>query len=43
MPASPYEVAAEDETQDKDEDAGAKDNHVDVEREVLEGDGRHYA
>lgn len=37
------EVAAEDEAQDEDEDARAEDDHVDVKREVLEGDGRHRA
>lgn len=41
--AWPDEVAAEDEAQDEDEDACPKDNHVDVERQVLEGDGRHGA
>lgn len=39
----PDEVATEDEAQDEDKDACPKDNHVDVEREVLEGDGRHGA
>lgn len=38
-----YEVAAEDETQDEDEDASPEDDHVDVEGQVLEGDGRHRA
>lgn len=41
--AWPDEVAAEDEAQDEDEDARSKDDHVDVERQVLEGDGRHGA
>lgn len=41
--SSPDEVTAEDEAQDEDEDACAKDDHVDVERQVLEGDGRHGA
>lgn len=40
---SPDEVTAEDETQDEDKDARPKDDHVDVERQVLEGDGRHGA
>lgn len=39
----PDEVTTEDETQDEDKDACPKDNHVDVERQVLEGDGRHGA
>lgn len=38
-----YEVAAEDEAEDEDEDACAEDDHVDVERKVLEGDGGHSA
>lgn len=41
--ASPDEVTAEDEAQDEDEDARAKDDHVDVKRQVLEGDGWHGA
>lgn len=40
---SPYEIAAEDQAQDEDEDSCAKDDHVDVEREILESDGRHGA
>lgn len=39
----PYEVATEDEAQDEHKDARPEDNHVDVERQVLEGDGRHGA
>ena len=40
---SPDEVTAEDEAKDEDKDACPKDDHVDVERQVLEGDGRHGA
>lgn len=40
---SPDEVTAEDEAQDENEDARAEDDHVDVEGQVLEGDGRHGA
>lgn len=39
----PDEIAAEDEAQDEDEDACPEDDHVDVEGQVLEGDGRHGA
>lgn len=40
---SPDEVTAEDKAQDEDEDACAEDDHVDVKRQVLEGDGWHGA
>lgn len=40
---SPDKVAAEDEAEDEDKDARPEDNHVDVEGQVLEGDGRHCA
>lgn len=40
---SPDEVTAEDEAEDENEDARAEDDHVDVEGQVLEGDGRHGA
>lgn len=40
---SPDEVTAEDEAQDEDKDACPEDDHVDVEGQVLEGDGRHGA
>lgn len=45
QPAShpPDKIAAEDETQHEDEDARAKDDHVDVEGKVLETDGGHGA
>lgn len=41
--SSPDEVTAEDEAEDEDEDACSEDDHVDVEGQVLEGDGRHGA
>lgn len=37
------EITAEDEAQDEDEDARPEDDHVDVEGQVLEGDGWHGA
>lgn len=40
---SPNEVTAENEAQDEDKDACPEDDHVDVQRQVLEGDGRHGA
>lgn len=40
---SPYKVAAKDEAEHKDKDACAKDDHVDVEWKVLEGDRWHDA
>lgn len=40
---SPDEVTAEDEAEDEHEDARPEDDHVDVEGQVLEGDGRHCA
>lgn len=40
---SPDEITAEDEAQNEDKDARSKDDHVNVERQVLEGDGRHGA
>lgn len=40
---SPDEVTAEDEAQDEDKDACPEDDHVDIEGQVLEGDGRHGA
>lgn len=40
---SPDEITAEDEAQDEDKDACPEDDHVDVERQVLEGDGWHGA
>lgn len=40
---SPYKIAAEYETEYKDEDACAEDHHIDIERKVLEGDGWHSA
>lgn len=40
---SPDEVAAEDEAEHEDKDAGAKNDHVDVEWQVLECDGGHCA
>lgn len=43
FPSSPDEVAAEDEAEHKDEDASAENDHVDVQRQVLEGDRRHCA
>lgn len=39
----PYEVAAEDEAQDEDEDACAEDDHVDVQGDVWEIDRLHGA
>lgn len=42
-PGSPDEVAAEDEAEHKDEDAGAENDHVDVQWQILERDGRHRA
>lgn len=43
VPGSPDEVAAENEAEHEDEDAGAENDHVDVERQVLERDGGHCA
>lgn len=43
VPGSPDEVAAENEAEHEDEDAGAENDHVDVERQVLERDGGHRA
>lgn len=40
---SPDEVTAEDEAEDEHKDARPEDDHVDVEGQVLEGDGRHRA
>lgn len=42
-PSSPDEVAAEDEAEHEDKDAGAEYDHVDVQWQVLERDGRHRA
>lgn len=42
-PGSPDEVAAEDEAEHKDKDAGAENDHVDVQWQILECDGRHRA
>ena len=42
-PGSPDEVAAEDEAEHKDKDAGAENDHVDVQWQVLERDGGHRA
>lgn len=39
----PYEIAAEYETQHEDKDPCAKDNHIDIERQVLEGYRWHSA
>lgn len=39
----PDKIAAEDEAEHEDEDARAEDDHVDVERQVLETDGWHGA
>lgn len=40
---SPDEVATEDKAQDEDKYACPKDDHVDVQRQILEGDGWHGA
>jgi len=39
----PYKIAAEYEAEYKDKDACAEYNHIDIERQVLEGDGWHSA
>lgn len=39
----PDKIAAEDEAEHEDKDACAEDDHVDVQREVLETDGWHGA
>lgn len=41
MSHSPDEVTAEDEAEHEDKDACTKDDHVDVQRKVLETDGWH--
>lgn len=41
--SSPDEVAAEDEAEHEDKDARAENDHVDVQWQVLERDGRHRA
>lgn len=43
MSCPPDEIAAEDEAEHEDKDACTKDDHVDVERKVLETDGWHRA
>ncbi len=40
---SPYKIAAEYETEYEDENACAEDHHIDIKRNVLEGDGWHSA
>lgn len=43
VPEFADEVAAEDEAEDEDKDPGAEDDHVNIQRKVLERDGRHRA
>lgn len=39
----PYKIAAEYEAENEDKNACAEDNHIDIERQVLEADGWHSA
>lgn len=41
MTHPPDKIAAEDEAEHEDKDACAEDDHIDVERKVLETDGWH--
>lgn len=41
MTHPPDKIAAEDEAKHEDKDASAEDDHIDVERKVLETDGWH--